>query len=88
MTQDKPTTGKVSSKPYKCPRCGRVEQHSTNHWGKFYDRCNGCSWKNPMDPTVAWECQEAPPEGYGIPPEWTKVKLGDICEIKTGVSKR
>lgn len=82
---DKPTTGKISYKKYRCPRCGRIEGHSTNHWGEFYDRCNGCSWKNPMDPTVAWECLEECPEGFDKPEPWKKVKLKDIMDIQRGV---
>jgi len=77
------TTGKYSHKNYKCSRCGKEEVHGTNHWGEFYDRCRECSWKNPMDPTVVWECQEPMPEGYAAPAPWKKVKLGDICEIIT-----
>lgn len=78
----KPTTGKVSSKLYRCTRCGHEEHHSTNHWGEIYPRCRNCSWKNPMDPMPVWECLEPMPEGYEKPAPWKKVKLGDICDIK------
>lgn len=77
------TTGKYSHKHYKCSRCGFVSFHGTNHWGEFYDTCRQCSWKNPMDPIVTWECQEPMPEGFEAPPKWRKVKLGDVCEIIT-----
>lgn len=71
-----PTTGKVTRKRYKCRRCGTESDHSTNHWGAIYPRCNACSWKNPMDPTVVMDCLEPMPAGYDKPEEWTKVKQG------------
>lgn len=69
------TTGKVSHKQYKCPRCQNKEPHSTNHYGKIYVRCKNCSWKNPMDPIVAMECQDPLPEGWDTPPKWKKTTL-------------
>ena len=75
------TTGKVSVKEYKCPRCGKIEKHSTNHWGAFYDRCRGCSWKNPLNPIIAWECQEPVPEGYVKPKPWKLIKMSDMIRI-------
>jgi hypothetical protein len=77
------TTGKYSTKRFKCTRCGLEQLSGTNHWGEFYDRCNGCSWKNPMDPIVTWKCLEPMPEGFEAPAPWRKVTLGDICEIIT-----
>jgi hypothetical protein len=77
------TTGKYSMKRYRCTRCSRIEMHGTNHWGEFYDRCDGCSWKNPLDPIVTWECLEKMPKGYKKPEKWEKVKLGDIAKIYT-----
>jgi len=82
------TTGKVSYKPYKCTRCGRVQQQQTNHWGDIYPRCEGCSWKNPLDPNPVWECQEPVPKGYKKPEPWKKVKLGDVAEINAKGKKR
>ena len=75
------TTGRYSHKMYRCTRCGREESHGTNHWGDIYPSCDCCSWKNPLDPSSAWECMEEMPEGYEKPEPWKKVKLGDIAEI-------
>ena len=76
----KPTTGKVSSKLYKCTRCGHESMISTNHWGEIYPRCSKCSWKNPMDPFVTHVCLEEMPPGYDKPEPWKKVKLGDLLK--------
>ena len=84
----------VSEKPYVCSRCGAKRKISTNHFGQVYDRCNnwpngaqsgGCSWKNPMEPLVVWECavpEEEMPEGAWVPRPWTIAKLGDVADIK------
>lgn len=71
----KPTTGALSFKKYKCKKCGRVESHSTNHWGDIYCLCHYCN-------TTLWECMEPVPKGYGVPEKWKQVKLGDIADIK------
>lgn len=44
------TTGKYSIKPYECTCCGHEKEIGTNHFGEVYSRCEGCSWKNPLDP--------------------------------------
>lgn len=77
-------TGKYSIKEYKCPRCGAIEKHGTNHWGEIYVSCKSCSWKHPLEYLVVMECQEPLPEGYDKPTPWKMVKLGDIYEIKEG----
>lgn len=64
------TTGKQSYKTYQCPRCNHEESHKTNHFGKIYVKCNGCSWKNPLNPIVAMVCQDPIPNGWDVPPEW------------------
>jgi hypothetical protein len=69
----KPTTGKYSQKMYKCTKCGKKQVHGTNHWGFIYPRCS-CG-------ETLWECLEKVPDGYGIPEQWKKVRLGDIVEI-------
>ena len=74
-------TGKISSKRYRCSECGHESNHSTNHYGQFYDRCPSCSWKSPMSPIKVFECLEPLPEGWGKPEPWKMVKLGDIAEI-------
>lgn len=72
-----PTTGKYYAKPYKCSGCGKEEMHGTNHWGSIYPMCKVCR-------ETHWVCLEPVPEGYGVPEEWKKVRLGDICEIIEG----
>jgi len=75
------TTGKYSVKPYKCNRCGLVQDHGTNHWGEIYPYCKGCSWKHPLSFGVVMTCLEKMPKGYKKPEKWKTVKLEDICEI-------
>jgi len=69
------TTGKYSIKPYQCIRCGKEEEHGTNHWGEIYPFCSVC-----REYTV-WTCLEEMPEGYEKPKTWNKVRLGDIANI-------
>lgn len=76
-----PTTGKITTKPYRCTHCENVSQESTNHYGKIYSRCTACSWKRPGQATVK-ECLEPVPEGMGVPADWKIVRLGDIAEIR------
>jgi DNA-directed RNA polymerase subunit RPC12/RpoP len=49
---------KIEPKLYRCQRCGKEKTISTNHWGEVYERCEGCSWKNPMDPQGGSGCLE------------------------------
>ena len=71
------TTGKITSKPYKCKLCGYEENHSTNHWGEFYNtHCKGCGQYSP------WECMEDPPKGYVEPSKWQTVMLSDLLVPK------
>lgn len=81
MSETKKITGKVTTKTYKCLECNHESQHSTNHYGQIYCRCNNCSWKSPMSPIKAMECQEPLPEGWERPENWKIVKLGDVVEI-------
>lgn len=78
-----PTTGKISSKPYKCTHCGDVAQTSTNHWGEIYSACKNCSWKRPLEATVK-VCLEPVPPGFRTPTPWKIVTLGEICDISDG----
>lgn len=70
-----PMTGKYTQKLYKCSRCGKKSTHGTNHWGDIYPKCEGCSWKNPLQPFSAHVCLEAPPKGIDIPPPWKITSL-------------
>lgn len=72
------TTGKQTSKRYRC-ECGHESNHTTNHFGEFYDRCPKCSWKSPMTPIKTHICLEELPEGWGRPPSWRKtvIHLGE-----------
>lgn len=72
------TIGKYSQKKYKCTRCGHESLQGTNHWGKIYPICVKCGWKNPMCPQSEHACLEEIPEGFGTPPEWEFITLGDI----------
>ena len=73
------TTGKYSLKPYKCSGCGAEQEIGTNHWGECYPHCNFCNKQ------TVWKCLAEVPEGYTTPEPWKFVKLGDICEIVTGL---
>ena len=81
---NKPTTGKVTSKPYKCLTCGATEQHSTNHWGEIYPRCRSCGWKNPMEMGQTFVCLEACPDTHDRPKPWTRMRLGDVLATERG----
>ena len=76
------TTGKISSKLYKCTECGHESLHSTNHYGEIYPSCRNCSWKSPLSPTKVHVCLEPLPEGWQKPAPWKTVKLGDVVTIK------
>lgn len=76
-----PTTGKVTSKKYKCQTCGHELFASTNHWGEFYDYCPKCHWKHPME-TQVFTCLEPMLEGYSKPEPWRLTRLGDILKKK------
>lgn len=77
-----PTTGKVTSKKYKCQGCGHESMHSTNHYGEIYVACPQCSWKSPTDKIKVYECLEPLPEGWEKPAPWEIVKLGDIFVVE------
>ena len=76
-TEEKPipTIGKYSPKPYKCKECGMVSEHGTNHWGDIYPYCSNCR------AVTVHECQEAVPEGYGVPPKWGIVNIGEVSTV-------
>ena len=76
-----PTTSRVSVKLYRCTRCGHESKHSTNHWGDIYPTCDGCSWKNPMQPQTIMECLEPMPEGFRKPEPWKFVRLRDVADV-------
>jgi len=76
-------TGRMSSKRYRCDRCGFVSKQSTNHYGKIYNmRCEDCSWKNGTQPLVTMSCIEKLPKGYKKPEEWKSVTIGEITNPK------
>jgi len=77
------TTGKQSSKLYRCQGCGHESHNTTNHYGKFYDRCRKCSPKSPMDAIKVHECLEPMPAGWARPEDWKIVKLGDLVSTDT-----
>jgi hypothetical protein len=78
----KVTTGKISSKKYKCTSCGHISAQETNHYGLIYPRCTACGWKHPLEMGQVHICLEPVPTGWGVPAPWKTVTLGEICEIK------
>jgi len=69
------TIGMVTRKRYKCTKCGNITWESTNHYGKIYDVCRKCG-------NIGQVCMDKLPKGWGRPPEWKVVRLGDVAEIK------
>jgi len=62
-----PYTGRVMRKKYQCG-CGFVSVFSTNHWGDIYNTyCPKCMT------ITTWQCCEAIPKGYTLPPKWDDV---------------
>ena len=82
------TTGKISSKRYRCVHCGHESTMTTNHWGEVYSRCAGCSWKRPGEGD-RHECLDPMPEGFTNPavaPEWTEYwTLDEAAECMNGL---
>lgn len=70
------TTGKVTSKAYRCSECGGVQQMSTNHYGECYPFCVQC-----QKPT-RWLCMQVLPEGWEKPAPWKIGILGYPVEVK------
>jgi DNA-directed RNA polymerase subunit RPC12/RpoP len=74
-----PTTGKVTSKLYRCSRCGHQQHISTNHFGECYSwgRVNTCPKCSPwakypeFGGATTWECGEPLPEGMDKPAGWS-----------------
>lgn len=77
------TTGKITTKLYRCKKCGFEERHATNHYGDIYNiRCKGdCALGSPLDFFQAFECLDPIPDGWGVPEPWVEVRLGDIVEV-------
>lgn len=73
----------VSSKKYKCQRCGYEMMTTTNHYGEIYPRCPNCSWKYPLSPQSTFKFVGKIPKNAWIPEPWKKVKLGDVADIET-----
>ena len=71
--------GNILYKKYKCNRCGKITMQDTNHYGEIYNmRCEGCSWKNPMQPFVTMECIDKIPKGWKKPEKWKTVELSVV----------
>ncbi len=78
-----PTTGKISSKLYRCKRCGHEERKDTNHFGECYswghvNTCPKCPpWaKYPeFGGSTTWVCVEPVPEGMDKPANWLIVTM-------------
>jgi hypothetical protein len=71
------TTGKISYKKYACKQCGHEKLIDTNHYGECYSwgNFNLCPKCPPYKRPNTWVCQEAPPEGMGIPDPWKTVEI-------------
>lgn len=79
----KPTTGQITSKVYRCKRCGHEQQIETNHFGecysvRHYNVCPACPpWaKYPEFGSVTtWVCAEPCPQDMDKPENWQVVKV-------------
>ena len=61
---------KITTKAYECTKCGKEEEHETNHWGSIYNiYCSVCSTLR------TWKVSEEIPEDAWIPEPWTEVKV-------------
>jgi len=64
----------ITSKKYKCDRCGHIEEKSTNHYGDTWSsgRFNTCPQCPPwakypeFGGATTWTCLEEPPESQSI----------------------
>ena len=83
----KPTTGKVTTKRYRCAHCSAEHDVATNHYGEVYSRCpnSSCLSRRPSCNSTYQPprhvCLDELPQGMGRPEPWKVVKLGDVLEI-------
>lgn len=57
---------KITSKAYECIKCGKEEEHETNHWGSIYNiPCSVC------ETLTEWKVSEEIPDGAWVPEPWT-----------------
>jgi hypothetical protein len=76
----KPITGKITSKRYRCQRCGHEQKISTNHYGECYSAGHSnCCPKCPpwakfaeFGSSTTWVCVEPLPAGMERPANWVK----------------
>lgn len=61
---------KISEKVYTCTGCGKVEKHSTNHYGSIFPFCSVC------EDFPLWDCAEKLPESEKGKPY--QVKAGEF----------
>ena len=78
------TTERVRKKAYACKACGHEKELETNHYGECYSfgtytMCPNC---HDAEQVTVWVCQEAPPEGMGVPEPWRRVRLGDLVAME------
>ena len=72
-----PTTGKITSKLYRCKRCGHEEHKSTNHYGECYSwgNFNTCPACPPYTRPTTWVCAEPCPPDMDTPANWQTVTV-------------
>ena len=57
---------KMKRKAYACTKCGKEEEHETNHWGNIYNiACSVC------ETLTEWSVSEEIPEDGWIPEPWS-----------------
>ena len=75
----KPTTGTYSMKDYRCQKCGHVEKHGTNHWGRIY-LCNAGRKCQSCGEPLIMDCVEPCPETHQLSEPWQATTLGELLE--------
>lgn len=76
-SNQKPTTGKLTEKLYRCGECGHETRQTTNHYGETYSlgSYNACPKCPPYKRPTTWKCAEEPPAGMGVPAPWKKTTV-------------
>lgn len=80
---NRPTTGAMTEKLYRCKRCGHEQRIATNHFGEcysygHYNTCPACPpWANypEFGGLTVWICVEPCPPEMAVPEPWKPVTI-------------
>jgi hypothetical protein len=72
----------IKTKAYECGKCGKEEEHETNHWGNIYNVfCSVC------DTIREWKVSEEIPEDGWVPHPWTNHPIIGVDEKTVKLEK-